>query len=121
MTDDEKKEMAIIISDLCNKLRAFAIISKRDEFNDAAFLLEGQESDIVVLECKLRDTNDILIKANKQQDDLREEIRQLNSRITKLMIALKPFSDAWDEKETWRWQINIDDLRAARAALGEKK
>jgi hypothetical protein len=67
-------------ADLCEKLRAFAIISKRDEFCDAADVIE------------------------------------------KLMEALKPFSDAWDEKETWRWQINIDDLRAARAAyLGENK
>lgn len=61
----------------------------------------------------------------RQISDLLEaqarEIAEKDARIAELEAALKPFADAWDEKETWQWQINIDDLRAARAALkGEK-
>jgi len=52
----------------------------------------------------------------------RDEAKKADARIAELEAALKPFANAWDEKETWQWQINIDDLRAARAALnGEKK
>jgi hypothetical protein len=49
------------------------------------------------------------------------EIAAKDARIAELEAALKPFADAWDEKETWQWQINIDDLRAARSVLkGER-
>jgi chromosome segregation ATPase len=116
------------ISDLCDKLRAFAIVSKRYEFNDAAFFLEDQERHISVLERKLRDVNDLLDKADKQQDDLREQYRQLNSRVTKLMTALKPFSEAADDyfddeddEPAYLKMFSVGDLRAAHAAyLGEK-
>jgi hypothetical protein len=57
-------------------------------------------------------------------DEAREKMRDvepLHARIAELEAALKPFADAWDEKETWQWQINIDDLRAARAALNGEK
>ena len=49
-----------------------------------------------------------------------QKIEKLEARISELEAALKPFSDAWDEKETWQWQINIDDIRAARAAMEGK-
>ena len=117
------------ISDLCDKLRAFAIVSKRYEFNDAAFFLEDQERHISVLERKLRDANGLLVLADKKQDDLREEIRQLNSHVTKLMIALKPFAlaaddyfDDEDDEPAYLKMFAVGDLRAAHAAyLGEKK
>ena len=122
------------LTNMVGRLRAFAIVCKSDDFSDAADILEEQEKCIAKLKMKLHDANDLLVLADKKQDDIREELRQVNSSVTKLIIALKPFEielktqeenlyateylDA--EKINFTYQLTWGDLRAARAALEEK-
>ena len=47
------------------------------------------------------------------------EILRLRAKNAKLRAALKPFADAWEDRDRWQSVINIDDLRAAAAAYKE--
>ena len=47
------------------------------------------------------------------------EIERLRAENEKLREALKPFADAVTDEYSWKYDVNSDDFRAARKALGE--
>jgi len=49
------------------------------------------------------------------------EITRLREENKKLREALNPFADAWEDREIWQSIIDIDDLRAAAAAIRESE
>ena len=65
----------------------------------------------------------IIRNAIEQIEDLREalalEQRTAGAEIEKLRAALKPFADAVKDEFNWRYDINVDDFRAAAAAIRE--
>ena len=58
---------------------------------------------------------DMRSKLHKQAD----EIERLRAENEKLREALKPFADAVTDEYSWKYDVNSDDFRAARKALGE--
>ena len=58
---------------------------------------------------------DMRSKLHKQAD----EIERLCIENEKLREALKPFADAVTDEYSWKYDVNSDDFRAARKALGE--
>lgn len=58
---------------------------------------------------------DMRSRLHKQAD----EIERLRAENEKLRKALKPFADAVTDEYSWKYDINSDDFRAARKALGE--
>jgi len=60
------------------------------------------------------DLNKMIARMKSEIDD----IECLRAEHKMLREALKPFAEAWLERETWQAQIDIDDLRAAHKAYG---
>ena len=50
---------------------------------------------------------------------MQQEVIRLREENKKLREALNPFADAWEDREIWQSIIDIDDLRAAAAAIRE--
>ena len=48
-----------------------------------------------------------------------DTIEALRAENEKLREALKPFADAVTDEYSWKYDVNRDDFRAARKALGE--
>ena len=48
-----------------------------------------------------------------------DEITRRRAENEKLRAALKPFADAVKDECSWKYDINVDDFRAAAAALKE--
>ena len=51
--------------------------------------------------------------------DAIDEIVRLRAENETLRAALKPFADAVKDEFNWRYDINVDDFRAAAAAIRE--
>jgi len=47
------------------------------------------------------------------------ELQDVKRENEKLREALKPFADAVTDEYSWKYDVNSDDFRAARKALGE--
>ena len=58
---------------------------------------------------------DMRSRLHKQAD----EIERLRAENEKLREALKPFADAVKDECNWKYDINVDDFRAAAAAIRE--
>ena len=59
---------------------------------------------------------DIVERLRDPKYDCAEEAAET---IEKLRSALKPFADAVKDEHNWKYEINVDDFRAAAAALKE--
>lgn len=60
----------------------------------------------------LSDTNTYYAECIAEREDLRAENEKLRE-------ALKPFADAVKDEFNWKYDINVDDFRAAAAAIRE--
>ena len=56
---------------------------------------------------------------NTHNWELQQKVMMLNAENERLRKALKPFADAVTDEYSWKYDINSDDFRAARKALGE--
>ena len=80
---------------------------------------------IAELEKDQRDSADVLLIAH--MDGYHEAVKASRARIAELEAALKPFAYDYGDYSDGMWsdldyiQVSVGDLRAARAALGEKE
>ena len=92
-----------------------------DDFTDREMIdWLRQEEDLRV--CLSRDIRMCRVKPSPRELLAAEYMERLLARIAPLEAALKPFADAWDnrDKHARHNLIRDDDLRAARAAMEGK-
>lgn len=107
--------------DLISRLRERYTTELEQEAADA---LEAQARE---LDAKCKECSELKVELAKWVNYWRDkDNKALQTRIAELEAALKPFADCgvWDgykDEEVFKLGFKIADLRAARAALGDKE
>ena len=108
--DHDRERVRDIIKRLLNRaVNAEIIKEKPNLYYDAAHQIE-----------QLYDENETLrrdVKTAVMGDSA--ELQDVKRENEKLRAALKPFADAVKDECNWKYDINVDDFRAAAAAIRE--